>query len=239
MPEPDGTSPQTVGGRQQRSALERLRRRHDGARVLVADDDPINQEIARAMLEHAGLEVETVADGEAVLQACARTDYDVVLLDMHMPGIDGPQAAASLRASGFDRPIVALTASVFEEDRQLCREAGMDHFLPKPCEPELFYGCLLDALAGRPPAQDLLLTEPAALQDEGTLPPALEVQSALNEVAPRLEQGDAEARELVLYHRELLLRGLGESGRRFVECVLRFDFEAARALLPGLRSAHR
>ena len=230
-----GAAPSRGGGR--RSALDRLRRRHAGVQALVADDDAINQEIARAMLERAGIEVETVADGEAALHACARKDFDVVLLDMHMPGMDGPQAAAALRASGFDRPIVALTASVFDEDREQCRNAGMDHFLPKPCEPERFYGCLLDALAARAAAQDTSPTIPGALLDAMALPSAQAVQGALSEVAARLEQGDTEARELALQHRELLQGGLGEAGRRFVERVLRFDFEAARELLPSLRGA--
>jgi two-component system, sensor histidine kinase and response regulator len=220
-------------------ALDRLRRRHAGAQVLVADDDAINLEIARATLELAGLEVHTVADGEAVLQACAYQEFDVVLLDMHMPGMDGPQAAAALRATGFDRPIIALTASVFDEDREQCRSAGMDHFLPKPCEPELFYGCLLDALAARSAAQDAPPTAPVALQDDDPMPSPQAVQSALNELAARLEDGDTEARELALRHRELLSRGLGEAGTRFVDRVLRFDFEAAREVLASLHTVPR
>ena len=113
----------------------------------------------------------------------------------------------------------------------------MDHFLPKPCEPERFYGCLLDALAGRAAAQDAPPTVPGALLGAEALPSAQAVQGALSEVAARLEQGDTEARELALQHRELLQGGLGEAGHRFVERVLRFDFEAARELLPSLRGA--
>ena len=224
-----------TGGCARRTALERLHRRYSGARALVADDDPVNQEIARAMLEQAGLEVETVADGEAALLACAEQAFDVVLLDMQMPRLDGPAAAKALRAEGYDRPIVALTASVFDEDRQKCRDAGMEHFLPKPCEPELFYGCLLDALSARGAAQDGPPTTPGALTDAEAVPSAPEVQGALREVAARLEQGDTEARDLALQHRQLLQRGLGDSGRLFVERVLRFDFEAARELLPRLQ----
>ena len=225
-------------------ALQRLRQCHAGARVLVADDDPVNLDVARAMLEHAGLEVTTVNDGKAALDACATARYDVLLLDMHMPGMDGPQAATALRRAGVRTPIVALTASVFDEDRDECLAAGMDHFLPKPCPPEHLYGCLIEALqaqAAPPPAPAPLLPPPRPTPGDvpAELPAAVSdatTAALLQRLGRLLNQGDAEARELVL-HEQALLQSLGEPGRGFVQRVLHFEFEAALELLPQLRRA--
>ena len=228
----------------QADALQRLRQQHGGARVLVADDDPVNLEIARAMLEHAGLDVSTVGDGKAALDACAAARYDVLLLDMHMPGMDGPQAAAALRRAGVHTPIIALTASVFDEDRDECLAAGMDHFLPKPCTPEDLYRCLLQAMPVRA-ALPVATAAPQLLAPPASAPapaPALAQAAAadaasaalLQRLGQLLKQGDAEARELVL-HEQPLLQALGEPGRDFVQRVLHFEFEAALALLPQLQ----
>ena len=208
------------------SPLERLRRRHAGARVLVADDDPVNLEIARAMLEQAELQVDTVSDGQAVVEACAAATYDAVLLDMHMPGMDGPQAAAALRTAGVRTPLVALTASVFDEDRQECLLAGMNHFLPKPCRPEDLYGCLLDALAARG-------AEPAPAPQ----PPPAGLGPLLDRLDALLQQGNAEAHELALHEQPLLQQTWGEAGRTLAERVLHFEFDAALELLQQLRRA--
>ncbi len=215
--------------------LERLRLGHAGARVLVADDDPVNLEIARALLEQAALEVDTVADGDAVLAACARKDYDLLLLDKQMPGMDGLQAAAALRASGFGKPIIAQTASVFAEDQQQCRAAGMNHFLPKPCEPDVFYRGVLDALAEHESPREPLGATVGATPAVARPAASSALRETLEALATCLERGDTEARELVLRHRESLQDSLGEAGRQIVEHVLAFDFEAARELLNRAR----
>jgi PAS domain S-box-containing protein len=222
---------------------ERLKALHAGARVLVADDDAVNLEITRALLEQADLQVVTVDDGAGAVAAARQRHFDAVLLDLHMPGMDGLQAARALREIGFVRPIVALTASVFDEDRQRCREAGMDHFLAKPCEPACFYACLLEALVDhRPELAARPAAAPAAVpaarlapQQTAPVPPLALVRAALDELATRLEHGDTEARDLALQHRELLQRGLGTPGRAFIEDVLRFDFDGARERLVELR----
>jgi len=220
------------------AALENLRTRHAGARVLVADDDAVNLEITRALLEQADLRVVTVEDGGAALAAAREERFDAVMLDLHMPGTDGLRAARALRELGFDGPIVALTASVFDDDRHRCRDAGMDHFLAKPCEPELFYACLLRALVDHrhePAAQPATVPRPPAAAADEPAPAPAAVRAALDELAMRLEHGDTEARDLALKHRELLQRGLGAPGRAFIEDVLRFDFDGARERLAVLR----
>ncbi len=104
-------------------------------RILVADDHPINQLVAQRMLGRLGYHVATVGDGREAVDAVERQAYDVLLLDMHMPVLDGLEAARELctRWPDGERPrLVALTASVLEEDRRIAFAAGMDDFVAKP-----------------------------------------------------------------------------------------------------------
>ncbi len=107
-----------------------------GLRVLVAEDNPINQEVTMGMLADLGCSAECVSDGRQVLQALAREDFDLVLMDCQMPVMDGFEATRALRrleADGTSRiPVVALTANASAADRRACQEAGMDEFLSKP-----------------------------------------------------------------------------------------------------------
>jgi CheY-like chemotaxis protein len=114
-----------------------------GARVLLAEDNPINAMLARALLVREGCEVEHVTDGEAAIKAVARGAYDLVLMDVRMPRIGGMDAARTIRARGFAGPVVALTANAFEDDRRACLEAGMNDFLVKPLSPEALRRALL------------------------------------------------------------------------------------------------
>ena len=107
-----------------------------GKRVLVAEDNAVNQLVARRTLEMLGAAVCLVGDGAAALEALRGGRFDLVLMDVHMPGMDGIEATRRIRASAADDPgrvpIVALTADAIQENRQACLEAGMDAFLPKP-----------------------------------------------------------------------------------------------------------
>ena len=108
--------------------------RNAGLRVLLAEDNPVNALLARTLLRREGCAVETAASGQEVLQAMSRARYDLVLMDMRMPGMDGVAAARALRARGDQTPIVALTANAFAEDRRACLEAGMNDHLAKPVD---------------------------------------------------------------------------------------------------------
>ncbi len=110
-------------------------RRLGGLRALLAEDNPVNALLARALLTRNGCSVVHVSNGEDAVKAVKDAPYDVILLDMRMPGMDGPAAARAMRAAGLATPIVALTANAFEDDRRLCRDAGMDGFLTKPLDP--------------------------------------------------------------------------------------------------------
>jgi len=107
-----------------------------GARVLLVEDNPINAMLARTLLSREGCAVDHVGNGQEALNAVGVGAYDLVLMDMRMPGLSGVETTRKLRALGVATPVVALTANAFEEDRHACLEAGMDDFLVKPLSPD-------------------------------------------------------------------------------------------------------
>ena len=116
--------------------------RFAGTRVLIAEDNPVGALLAKTLLSREGCVVETAANGEEALQALKRARYDLVLMDVRMPGMDGLTAARALRARGDRTPILALTANAFVEDRRACLEAGMDDHLTKPLDAEALRSAL-------------------------------------------------------------------------------------------------
>lgn len=112
-----------------------------GGRVLLAEDNDINRTVFQRMIQLLGVECDAVPDGAAAAEAVLTGAYDVVLMDVQMPGTDGLEATRIVRAAGLRTPILALTATALQGDRDRCRQAGMDGCLSKPITlPELRKG---------------------------------------------------------------------------------------------------
>lgn len=114
-----------------------------GKKVLVVDDAPENQMIVKLFLGKHGMQIESAENGRVGFEKAKSADYDVVLMDMQMPEMDGYEATRRLRHEGYEKPIIALTAHAMKEDQRRCLEAGCSAFISKPIES----GVLLRAIA--------------------------------------------------------------------------------------------
>ena len=120
-------------------------RRHRGRRLLLVDDEPVNLEITRILLEDSGLSIDTAEDGVQALRLAQENSYALILMDMQMPHLDGVQATRQIRAlPGYaTTPILAMPANAFAEDKARCLEAGMNGFIVKPVDPAEIFSTLL------------------------------------------------------------------------------------------------
>jgi CheY-like chemotaxis protein len=131
-----------------RSAEAQLREAFSGTRVMLAEDEPVNQEVSRGLLNDVGLLVDIAADGQQALELARKNRYALILMDMQMPNLNGIDATKAIRNMGADSlnretPIFAMTANAFDEDRQLCIDAGMNDHIAKPVDPDRLYETML------------------------------------------------------------------------------------------------
>ncbi len=122
-----------------------------GLRVLLAEDNPVNQKLAVRLLQKLGVEVQVAVNGADALRALREADFDVVLMDCQMPEMDGYEATRRLRSVAGavrnpDIPVIALTAHALATDRSKCLAAGMNDYLTKPISPTQLHQCLVRAL---------------------------------------------------------------------------------------------
>jgi hypothetical protein len=127
------------------TAETRVAAAHAGTRILLAEDEPINREVARLLLAEAGLQVDLAEDGTAAVALARDHRYALILMDMQMPQINGIDATRAIRAHPRNAatPILAMTANAFEEDRQACLAAGMNDHIAKPINPQRLFETLL------------------------------------------------------------------------------------------------
>jgi CheY-like chemotaxis protein/HPt (histidine-containing phosphotransfer) domain-containing protein len=190
-----------------------------GGRVLLAEDNDINRTVFRRMIQLLGVECDVVPDGAAAAEAVLTGRYDVVLMDVQMPGTDGLEATRMIRTAGLRTPILALTATALQGDRDRCLAAGMDGYLSKPITlPEL-----RKALAGYL-GEPEMATEPA--------PPAGVDLGKLRDLEEQLEDKALVATTVSTYLAQLDDR---RSGLR--DSLLRQDRGALKAIAHTLKSS--
>jgi signal transduction histidine kinase/ActR/RegA family two-component response regulator/HPt (histidine-containing phosphotransfer) domain-containing protein len=159
-----------------------------GCHILLVEDNPVNQQVAREILRNAGFLVDIADDGQMALAMAAATQYDGVLMDMQMPVMDGLAATRELRRhhDATSLPVIAMTANVMPSDRELCLAAGMNDFLPKPIEPDELFRVLRAWI--RPHAAGAAA---APVGDSGALPPeivGLDMAAGLRRVRGSVER---------------------------------------------------
>ena len=125
-----------------------IRKSYGGSRILIADDEPINREIAKILLEDMAMVVDTVENGVQAVSAARRLPYAAIFMDMQMPNLDGLEATRQIREipGYWSTPIISMTANAFAEDVSLCLAAGMNDFLAKPYDPNELYTTLWRSL---------------------------------------------------------------------------------------------
>lgn len=213
------------------NALATLQKYHRGARLLLADDDMFNREIAREILQETGLTIDVANDGLEVLEKFQAQHYDLVVLDIQMPKMDGLEATRRIRAltTATRIPILAMTANAFDDDRRACEEAGMDDFISKPIELEQLFATLLKWLVVRN-GPDEIVTVPS-----GELPAwdARESITLMATLAKLLASNDTNSIQFVETHAAALQGALGDRFVDFERKVKTFAFEDALKIIPA------
>jgi signal transduction histidine kinase/CheY-like chemotaxis protein/HPt (histidine-containing phosphotransfer) domain-containing protein len=127
-----------------------IRKQHEGQHILLVEDNPINREVAFELLRASGFQVDIAENGAQGVELAFRHRYDLILMDMQMPVMDGLEATRVIRGHrGGDVPIIAMTANAFNDDRQACLAAGMNDHIAKPVDLPKFYAVLQQWLPAR------------------------------------------------------------------------------------------
>ena len=209
--------------------MDQVMGRLAGAHILLAEDNPLNQELTRILVQRAGARITIVNDGAAALLAMDSGVFDCVLLDVQMPVMDGCTAARHIRADArlAQPPLIALTANAFNSSRTDCLAAGMNDFLVKPIEPNLFYRTL---------ARWIAASDPQGAADGQPAPPHEAVDTISLSVLAALVDNDAETMSRLL---GIFLDNAAVTIGEIEAALARTDLAQVRALGHRLKSSAR
>ena len=204
--------------------------------ILLVEDEPINREIGVDLLQSAGLAVDTAENGIAALDLVKNKKFDLILMDIQMPEMDGLDATRQIRAlpDGANLPIIALTANAFSDDKERCLASGMSDFLAKPVEPEALYAILAKYLktqgttsgnvgSPRPDDAALLLTE-------------AELTKRLADLLGLLESGNIDANQIFGRISATLKSRFPDNYALLKQAIAEFDYEKAVPVVELIRA---
>ncbi len=206
-----------------------------GARVLLVEDNAINQEVADTLLRKMGLHVVIANNGQEAVEAVARETFDLVLMDLQMPVMDGFDATKAIRADAENQnlPIIAMTAAVFDSDRQAAIETGMNDHVGKPVDALALLACLLRWI---PPRNGTAATGADETAGSSAPPPLVPLDLDGFDVAAA-QQRLSDDGELLLKLMRRFLADYTDWGRRFAETIASGDTETAHRMAHTLKGA--
>ncbi|WP_296805273.1 PAS domain S-box protein [Thiocapsa sp.] len=219
-----------------------------GAHLLLVEDNPINQEVAYDLLTESGMRVDVVDNGAQAVAMTERTPYDAILMDMHMPAMDGLEATRRIRGlhGRQDTPIIAMTASAFDEDRRRCLDAGMNDYIAKPFDPAALYALLqrwiLRPAAGGPetdaetPSEPLEVSTAADDAQRAVMPDPSEIDALLDTLERLLSHDDAEVNRIFADAVPTLRQLLGEEIIALGRMIDSYDYPSALERVRVLRA---
>ncbi len=209
-----------------------------GRRVLLVEDNPLNQQVGTELLAEAGITVDVAGNGRVGLEMAQRQPYDLVLMDMQMPEMDGLEATRRLRAEPAfaNLPIVAMTANALAEDRARCLAAGMNDFIAKPIEPNILWRVLqrfLGSTAGDASTLPLAAPPRAMHRDEHAAMRPLEAIAALD-LRSGLRRAMGRPQRYVATLREFAA-GQGDAAERLADAMRAGDWDSAERVAHTLK----
>ncbi|MFQ5934834.1 MAG: ATP-binding protein [Acidiferrobacterales bacterium] len=199
----------------------KLRRSTPALNILVAEDNPVNQKVISMILEHEGHHVHLVADGEQALDALENRQYDLAIVDLHMPSVDGIETTKMYRSTHLERPympFIVLTANATTDAVRACEEAGIDSFLTKPIE-----------------AENLTNTIARLVDKEGAIPAKGDLSKVTSSESDDLETTNNSAQAVLDEYKLLELRKL--RGPRAVQDLIQVFIADTEELLARMQEA--